>query len=136
MKAIFDFFHRQNFVSRPKFGNFLSFFTGIYFSVFVPEIRFFFQKPQSENQKCNFLEISRETILFNGHYLKVFWFFSRFFFRDKKKHCTGVNLFVVEIPPPFNIRGVEPPPNFCRFWAYIPGSFFKSSIHYLCTVKV
>ena len=97
--AVF-FFSREN--KKCPWKLFLNFFTGkisfrahnlaifclfskvFFFSVFVPEIRFFFQKPQSENQKCNFLEISRETILFNGHYLKVFWFFSRFFFRDKK----------------------------------------------------
>ena len=34
---------------------------------------------------------------------------------------TGVNLFVVELPPSDQYKGVGTPPNYSRFWVYIPG---------------
>ena len=126
------FFSREN--KKCPWKLFLNFFTGkisfraqnlaifcLFSQVFIFQFLcrksdFFFQKPQSENQKCNFLEISRETILFNGHFLKVFWFFSRFFFSGIKKTlywCKFVRSG--NTPPPFNIRGLEPPQIFLDF---------------------
>ena len=84
-ESYFWIFSPAKFRFAPTIWQFFVFFQRYFFFQFLcRKSDFFFQKPQSENQKCNFLEISRETILFNGHYLKVFWFFSRFFFRDKK----------------------------------------------------
>ena len=54
--------------------------------------------------------------MFNGHYLKVFWFFPRFFFSGIKKTlywCKFVRSG--NTPSTFNIRGLEAPLIFLDF---------------------